>query len=76
MTTKAEAKKAFPTLFGRWAQAAGIPARPTDQPSYSAFKRWARDNGYGGYFSFRSVRGADDDIEDWFDRHFHQSWRN
>ncbi len=76
MVTKPEAEQALNALFGQWADEVGIPRRPVDQPSYSAFKAWARAKGYGGYFQFRSVGGADAAIEDWFDRHFGQSWRN
>jgi hypothetical protein len=73
---KSDAKPALHALFGKWADFKGLPAHPIDQPSFSEFVSWARANGYGQYFEFRSGRDPRDDIEDWFDRHFKQSWRN
>ncbi|WP_162527185.1 hypothetical protein [Sphingomonas solaris] len=47
-----------------------------EQPSFTAFKRWAEAEGYGSYFVFRSTMGALDDAERWFDQELRQAWRN
>jgi hypothetical protein len=74
--TKAEAKQAFEEMFGRWARERGIPIRPDFQPSFSEFCKWVDQNHYSLYFNFRSTRGSREDVESWFDRYFHQTWRN
>lgn len=73
---KSEAEPACRELFSRWAKVKGLPPRPAEQPSFSEFTSWAESQGFGHYLRFRSVRGAREDVEDWFDRYFGQSWRN
>jgi hypothetical protein len=73
--TKRQAEKDLPHLFDKWRDEAKLAAEDLEHPSYSDFKRWAQENGYSRYWDFRSVAGADYDIEAWFDEHFAQMWR-
>jgi hypothetical protein len=71
-----EAEPAIRALVHQWAATGGIDVGSSEQPSFVAFKRWADARGHGGYFAFRSVMGALDDAERWFDQELRQTWRN
>jgi hypothetical protein len=73
---KAQCEKAIRNLCHKWAEDRGIHSPPSDQPSYSDFKSWVRENGFSRFLEFRSVAGADYDAEMWFDQEFEQTWRN
>lgn len=73
---RSEAELAIRALVHQWAAKAGIEVGSSKQPSFTAFKRWAEAEGYGGYFVFRSTMGALDDAERWFDQELRQTWRN
>ncbi len=73
---KAAAESAIRHLFGKWSEEQSISRKPDTMPSYAEFKSWTESKGYGHYFNFRSVRGADTDAELWFDEEFNQTWRN
>jgi hypothetical protein len=73
---RTEAEPAIRHLVHRWAGATGVEAGSDEQPSFSDFKRWVEEQGYSGYFSFRSTMGALEDVERWFDQELRQTWRN
>jgi hypothetical protein len=73
---RTEAEPAIRYLVHRWAKARGIEVGSREQPLFSDFKRWAEEQGYSGYFSFRSRMGAREDAELWFDQELRQTWRN
>jgi hypothetical protein len=73
---RTEAEPAIRQLVHQWAKAAGVDADAVGQPSFSAFRRWAEEQGYAGYFVFRSTMGAVEDTERWFDQELRQAWRN
>jgi hypothetical protein len=73
---RTEAEPAIRALVHQWAEAAGIAVGSAEQPSFSAFRRWAEEQGYSGYFVFRSTMGALEDAERWFDQELRQTWRN
>ncbi len=73
---KSECEPAIRSLCHDWAKAIGMHEPPIDQPSFSAFKSWLRENGYGHFLDFRSRMGSDDEVEMWFDQEFKQTWRN
>ena len=73
---KADCEQAIRYLCHEWGRVRGIPSRPVLQPSFIDFKSWLRENGYSHYLNFRSVMGAEEDAERWFDQEFGQMWRN
>jgi hypothetical protein len=73
---KSEAEPIVRHLVSQWAHASGFEPASGKQPSFSAFKTWLAENGYSHYLTFRSVRGAHDDAEQWFDEELRQTWRN
>lgn len=73
---RSEAEPAIRHLVHQWATEAGVEIGSVEQPSFSAFRRWADERGYSAYFTFRSTMGALDDAECWFDQELGQSWRN
>lgn len=73
---RTEAEPAIRNLVRQWARATGVAVGSVEQPSFSAFKRWADEQGYSGYFVFRSTMGALEDTERWFDQELRQTWRN
>lgn len=73
---RSEAEPAIRHLAHQWAKEAGVEIASAEQPSFSAFKRWADQRGYSVYFTFRSSMGALDDAERWFDQELGQAWRN
>ena len=50
---RTEAEPAIRTLVHQWAEAAGIAVGSAEPPSFSAFRRWAEEQGYSGYLVFR-----------------------
>lgn len=73
---RSEAEPAVRSLVGQWARETGVQVGSAEQPSFSAFRRWAEAQGHGDYFVFRSTIGALDDAERWFDQELRQTWRN
>ncbi|GGO91477.1 hypothetical protein [Stakelama pacifica] len=73
---RTEAEPAIRHLTHQWAKVAGVAVGSAEQPSFSDFKRWADEQGYSSYFSFRSTMGALEDAERWFDEELRQTWRN
>ncbi|MCE7028941.1 hypothetical protein [Jiella avicenniae] len=73
--TKDEAKQAQAQLRDRWSRETGTPKSAEADPDYADFRRWCAAQGFSDYFKFRSVRGAEEDSEDWFIKDFKQSWR-
>lgn len=73
---RSEAEPAIRHLVRQWAKEAGVEIGSAEQPSFSAFKRWAGEQGHSAYFAFRSTMGALDDAERWFDQELGQAWRN
>ena len=57
---KAEAEAAIRTLIYQWARRLSESERR--HPSYTAFRRWMNEQGYGHYANFRSVAGPEYDI--------------
>jgi hypothetical protein len=73
---KDDCERAIRYLCTEWARERGIPRPPVNQPSFSDFKSWLANKGYGQYLNFKSVRGPESDAEDWFDQELKQTWRN
>lgn len=73
--TKQESEKTIRYLCSEWAKLRGIQMPPKEQPSFSDFYAWIREN-YGAYLSFRSTLSVSDQVEAWFDDEFKQRWRN
>lgn len=73
---RTEAEPAIRNLVHQWAKAAGVAVDSVGQPSFSTFRCWAEEQGYSGYFVFRSTMGALEDAERWFDEELCQAWRN
>jgi hypothetical protein len=73
--TKQESEKAIRYLCTEWAKLRGIQIPPIEQPSFSDFYSWVREN-YGHYLTFRSTLSVSDHVEAWFDDEFKQNWRN
>lgn len=74
---KSDAERAIRSLCHQWARETGQPVHtPGFNPSFGAFTAWARTQGYGGYFDFRSAVSPMSDAEYWFDQEFRQTWRN
>jgi hypothetical protein len=71
---KSECEKAIRALCGQWAR--NLSPTELEHPSFSVFKSWLAQNHYAHYLDFRSVRGPDEDAEQWFDEEFKQTWRN
>ncbi len=70
---KAEAETAIRYLVTQWANT--LSKEDKEHPSFSTFKSWMFASGYGRYFDFRSVMGADYHAEAWFDDELKQNWR-
>lgn len=73
--TKAEVRVAFPRLLATWR---ALPANAKlDEQSlvFSDFHNWLLAE-HPEATSFRSVGGASDAIERWFDQATRQTWRN
>lgn len=73
--TKQESEKAIRYLCTEWAKLRRIQVPCVEQPSFSDFYSWVRQN-YGQYLSFRSTLSVSDQVEVWFDDEFKQNWRN
>jgi hypothetical protein len=73
---KTEAEPIIRNLVTQWAREAGFDPASGQQPSFSAFETWLSGKGYSHYLTFRSVRGAHADAEQWFDEELRQTWRN
>lgn len=74
MKTKAECEDAIRVLIHDWAKERGLNIG-IDHASFSDFESWLRAKGYSHYLNFRSVRGAREDAESWFDEEMKQPWR-
>ncbi|WP_133726916.1 MULTISPECIES: hypothetical protein [unclassified Novosphingobium] len=73
---KSECEKAIRHLASQWADEVGVQPGQARMPSFSAFRSWLEQRGYGHYLSFRSVMGPLEDAEQWFDEELKQTWRN
>ena len=74
--TKGECEKAIRSLCGTWGAEKGITVPSTEVISFSEFRRWLDEKGYGQYLRFRSTLGPLYDAEAWFDDEMKQRWRN
>ncbi len=72
---KDESESAIRALCHQWKKERNLGPAELEHPSFSDFKAWAQASGYGQYFQFPSVMGADYDAEMWFDQEFSQMWR-
>jgi hypothetical protein len=72
---KEEAKVAFEQMFDNWEKELGTCITAEHDPSFSDFCSWAERNHFSHYFNFRSIMGARDDVENWFNNRFEQRWR-
>lgn len=72
---KDECERAIRPLCHQWARECGLSKEQLADPSFSDFKDWLSAKGYSRYLEFRSVMGADEDAERWFDQEFKQMWR-
>src|SRR3712207_4320755 len=52
---RAEAESTIRHLVHLWARGTGIAPGSDEQPSFFDFRRWMEEEGYSGYFSFRST---------------------
>ena len=73
---KSECEKAIRHLVSQWADEVGVQPGQARMPSFSAFRSWLEQRGYGHYLSFRSEMGPLEDAEQWFDEELKQTWRN
>lgn len=73
---KSECEQAIRHLVNKWADEVGVQPGQALMPSFSAFRSWLAQRGYGHYLSFRSVMGPLEDAERWFDEELKQTWRN
>lgn len=74
--TKDEAEKAIRYLCHEWANERAVGRTVEAPASFPNFKAWLLSKGYGHYLNLRSVAGAHEDAERWFDQEFKQTWRN
>ncbi|MDO7842628.1 hypothetical protein Q5H94_09835 [Sphingomonas sp. CA1-15] len=74
--TKPESEKAIRHLVRQWANASGVLPGQSKMPSFDDFVLWLRQRGGSKYLEFRSVMGALEDAELWFDEELRQTWRN
>jgi len=72
---KQDSEKAIRYLCSEWAKLQGIQIPPVEQPSFTDFLSWVRQN-YGQYLDFRTTGSVADQVEAWFDSEFKQNWRN
>lgn len=73
--TKAEVRRRFPALLAAW-RASPENARIDEQSlRFSDFFSWLKEH-HPSTTKFRSVMGAEGDLEQWFDFATHQDWRN
>lgn len=72
---KQDSEKAIRYLCTEWAKLRGIQVPPVEQPSFTDFLSWVRQN-YGPYLNFRTTGSVADQVEAWFDDEFKQNWRN
>ena len=73
---RSDAEPVIRHLTRQWAELNGIAAGASEQPSFSDFKQSAYEHGFSAYLAFRSVAGALEDTEHWFDQELRQTWRN
>lgn len=73
--TKAEIRKKFPALLAAWRSLPENASTDEQQLRFSDFYSWLTAN-HPEAVKFRSVRGPEEDMEQWFDVATHQSWRN
>jgi len=73
--TKAEVRAAFPALLTEWRQRPEVVGVDEQKLSFYSFWNWLKEV-YPQATRFRSVMGASEDVEQWFDQATHQTWRN
>lgn len=71
--TKAEAEKAIRSLASEWHNE--VQGADREDPSFSVFELWLKQNGYGNYLVFRSRTSPREDAERWFIDELKQGWR-
>ena len=73
--TKTEVRRRFPALLAAW-RALPENSRIEEQAlRFSDFFSWLKEH-HPAATKFRSVMGAEEDLEQWFDFATHQGWRN
>jgi hypothetical protein len=72
---KPEAKKYIHSLCYDWRTECGLQETPMHELDFADFYDWLQQN-HPQVLKFRSTMGAKHDVEMWFDRIFHQTWRN
>lgn len=72
---KDEAERAIRHLCGQWGNLTGTAPDPSAQPDFGAFFSWVQKN-YSDCLSFRTTTSVRDNVEQWFDQEFKQTWRN
>jgi len=75
---KSESEPTLRHLCHQWREERNhpLPGHSDMHYSFSDFKTWLREKGHSHYLDFRSVMGADEDAERWFDQEMRQTWRN
>lgn len=72
---KDEAERGIRYLCHQWAKIANVTPDPKVPPDFGAFLSWVENN-HHAYLDFRSTTSIRDDVEQWFDQEFKQTWRN
>jgi len=73
--TKAEVRRLFPAFLAAWRALPENSQIDEQKLRFSDFFSWLKAN-HPSAAKFRSVMGAEEDLEQWFDFATHQSWRN
>lgn len=76
MEKKADCEKAIRDLTTKWMKTQPDQRNPNWHPSFIEFRDWLNANGYGHFLNFRSVMGAPEDAEHWFNQELKQTWRD
>lgn len=72
---KAEAMNALPMLYSLWEDARDKSTFPPGEISSDEFFIWISNN-YPRYLNFRTNIGVPAEIEYWYDKETHQTWKN
>ena len=73
--TKKETEPIIRNLCHDWFAESDLTPAQREHPSFTTFKSWLDSKGYSYLLRFRSVAGADEDAELWFDQELKQTWR-
>lgn len=66
---KRECERVIRCLCSEWARLRGITAGPMNEPSFSDFYTWVRDN-FSSYLQFQPSASVRQDVALWFDQEF------